>query len=133
MSETKSDLIREDIRRIVKEAYPNPIRQKDLIAKLETISNQYTSGAIRGVLNKMDGVGGIYIPVPNVTSFKKENKAFYEYSESRLDGLKKKVEQFDLELQEQGYLNLNITELESEELKKYLKFIDVIKELRKVF
>ena len=131
MSKTNSDFIRDDIRKIVKAAYPNMIRQKDLIAELKALSNQYTTGAIRGVLNKIDGIGGIFIPISNVISVKRDNKAFYEYSEGGLKGLKMKLEKFDEELQEKGYLNLNIAELTPEELQKYLVFINVINQLKR--
>lgn len=82
MKQTKSDIVRNLIFNII--SCEKEIQQKDLINKIMNISEkenlEITTGVIRGVLNKMDGVGGIFIPIEYVESIKKDNGAYYRYN-----------------------------------------------------
>lgn len=117
---TKSDIVRKLIVEILRKD-ENIIQQKDLINEIMSISESenlgITRGVIRGVLNKIDGIGGIFIPVEYVESIKTKKGAYYKFNP-----------QFTKEYLEFNYREKNN---DPEEFKKYVS-LEIDKLLRNI-
>lgn len=139
---SKTEKLRQSIAEFLKSENGKLIRQKDLIDHFITDGSEYTSGMIRGIFNKMDGVGGIYIPIPNVESIKEDNKAFYRYinpgkpkfeTESKLHELGNKIMKFEEELKNENYFNIDLRLLKEEEIQSYISFTKKFEALKNCF
>ncbi|HFJ9454141.1 TPA: hypothetical protein ACGW67_005464 [Bacillus tropicus] len=137
-------IVREEIEMYLKQKGEGvKIRQTDLTQYMLQHSSVATGGIVRGIYNRMQGIGGSIKPIPNV-HFSKEadGKVFYFYkptdnnrfSEDSIMGeIEQKIIEFEKVLRGANLLDISLLDLPSEERKVYLKFIDHFEELRNIF
>lgn len=142
---SKTEQIRIEMTEYLKSKKGEKVRRKDIVNYLlesENFKNfGFTIGMINGVFNKLDGVSGHYIPIKNVVSVKEGGKAYYKYTEEntmiqeskQLYEIGFKLADFEEELKKQGYLGINLINLNEEELKTYLAFIEQFKKMKNLF
>jgi len=142
---TLSDEARIEMSKYLESLNGKEIRQKDLIHYLTTIkNNKYSQGVIRGILNKLDGIDGIYIPIPGVVKIKKQGAAFYKFEASSLDKdpikkdeinksaidmLYKELLQFEDNINKQ---QLNVLDLSKKDTETYFKFVNLFQDMKQL-
>jgi hypothetical protein len=141
---TRTELTREAIRKFIKEASPEKVRQSDLIKHLQELKDagklDTTLGTARGIFNRMDGVGGCKIkPIPQIRSLKENGKAYYIFDEDYLTGNVSQMDQIVFEfkkfqsiLDKRNLLIIDLNELKNEDVHKIISLkqnIDAIAEL----
>ena len=140
----KTELTREAIRQYVKDARPEKVRQSDLIKHLQELKDagklDTTLGVIRGIFNRMDGVGGSKIkPIPQIRSIKEQGKAYYIFDEdyltesiSQMDQIIFEFKKFQSVLDKRNLLVIDLNKLEADDVNRIIslkKNIDEIAEL----
>lgn len=136
---TKTDIVREEIAKFLKmQGVGVKVRQNELTKYLkDNIAFEVTDGIVRGIYNKMAGIGGIYKPIQNVKIAKEDNKVFYYYEPTNfsedsvvMGKLKQITIEFENNLKNSGLWNVAILDLPFEERKPYLEYMKQFEELR---
>ncbi|QSO47477.1 hypothetical protein [Alicyclobacillus mengziensis] len=113
------------------------VRESDLFEEIKQIDPLITDGVLRGIANKMKGIGG-YVPISNVEVVKEGSKSFYFYqgykfSDGFVGSLQKKLIDFKNELKRDNLWDVSIIGLSSEERRVYLEFVDRFEHLMSMF
>lgn len=139
----KTDTIRKAIQEHLANLGGKKIQQKDLIKYLQDEYEDITIGVIRGVLNKMDGSGGIYIPIKNIRPLKEKGKAFYIY-DSNYEGnvvsnhknqiirITNEFEIFKNKLKNNKLLLIDPVELSKEEINCIIKISEYVGKIEQI-
>ena len=141
---TKNKLTRKAMWEHVRESSPNKVRQCELIKHLQELKDagklDTTLGVVRGIFNRMDGVGGSKIkPIPQIRSIKEQGKAYYIFDEdyltesiSQMDQIVFEFKKFQSVLDKRNLLVIDLNKLEADDVNRIIslkKNIDEIAEL----
>lgn|GEM_PF-4786904 len=136
---SRTEIVRGEIREYLKAQKGKKIRQVDLTNYILENSSVATEGIVRGIYNKMLGIGGSYKLIPNVKIVSEDSKSFLYYEESDFNDdsiigrLKQKNIEFEESLKRAGLWNVSILDLPFEERQPYLEYMDKFGNLRDMF
>lgn len=139
MKKSKTEIVREEMREYLKTQIGSKIRQVDLTNYLLQNSCVATEGIIRGIYNRMLGIGGSYKLIPNVHIVTEDKKSYLYYQESEfiddsiIGKLKGKNLEFEGILKESGLWNISILDLPFEERQPYIEYMEKFGILRDMF
>lgn len=136
---TKTDAVRTEIQEFLKNKGEGvKVRESELFDALLETSENASSGILRGIANKLKGIGG-YIPIPNVEVIKEGSKSYYFYKayhlpESSIIGmLQQKVVEFKTTLQRENLWAVSLLDMPIKDRQTYLEFVNRFEQLMGLF
>lgn len=139
MAKSKTEIVREEIRAYLKTLGGAKVRQVELTNYLLINSTIATEGIIRGIYNRMQGIGGSYKLIPNVKIVKEEGASYLYYEEGEFEDnsvigrLRQKNSEFEEMLKRDNLWNISILDLPFEERQPYLEYMEKFGILRDAF
>lgn len=139
LNKSKTEIVREEMREYLKTLEGKKIRQVDLTKYMLANSSVASEGIVRGIYNRMLGIGGSYKLIPNVKIVSEDGKSFLYYEESEFNDasiiskLKQKNIEFETSLKQAGLWNVSILDLPFEERQPYFEYMENFEKLRNMF
>jgi hypothetical protein len=143
----RTDKARIELKNFVKSFNGQRVQQKDVVSYLTSFNNgEFSIGVVRGILNKLDGIGGSYVPIPGILSEKENGSAYYKFltEDSELESknkmanqslttlshiLNEEVSKFEKSFKRLG---IDIVALDESDTQLYFEFVQHLQALKRL-